>query len=158
MVTLHFIFNPGIWYGEGIVKVVSNDSELKYYAKWRIQEKKEGKIVAIQEVELEKTKEKTTNTFIFSQITQDSFLVALQNDLFGQVFGKGIISDIAIAWEFHGQDLAFEGFEIYQHLIADEYATRAEYVSSGEPHTVISGKLWRKSDEEVKVKENQGEK
>ena len=76
-------------------------------------------------VELEMTKEKTTNTFIFSQITQDNFIVALQNDLFGQVFGKGIISDIAIDWEFHGQDLTIEGFEIYQHLFSDEYATRA---------------------------------
>ncbi len=109
-------------------------------------------------VELEKTKEKTTHTFIFSQITQDNFIVALQNDIFGQVFGKGIISDIAIDWEFHGQDLTFEGFEIYQHLFSDEYATRAEYVLSGEPHTIISGNLWRKTNEESNVKEQEDEK
>lgn len=147
MVANNFLFIPGVWYAEGTVKVLSNDSEHKYWAKWRIAEKKEGKIVAIQEVELEKIKEKNVNTFIFSQFTQDKFTVVLQNDLFGQVFGKGLINEHTIAWEFHGTDLAFEGFEIYQHLQGDQWSARAEYVSLGEPHTIITGKLWKKTEE-----------
>jgi hypothetical protein len=146
MVNRNFLYSPGVWYAEGTVKVVSSDSEHKFYAKWRVMEKKEGKIIAIQEVELDQMKEKNINTFTFSDFTHDKFNVMLQNDLFGQIHGKGLISDQTIAWEFHGQDLAFEGFEVYQHLSGDEWTTRAEYVSAGEPHTIITGKLWRKTE------------
>lgn len=144
MVKHHFLLEPGIWLGEGKVAVVSHDNEIKFYTRWRVEEKRGGKIIAVQEVELAKGEDKTVNTFMLSQINDENFLMQLQNDLFGQVFGKGIINDKSIAWEFHGKDLAFEGFEVCQLQEDESYLTRAEYTSTGEPHTVIIGKLWKK--------------
>lgn len=145
MVKHRFLFEPGQWLGEGKVLVISQEEELKFYTRWSCQEQKNGIIIATQEIEFANGQDKTSNHFTLSHLTFDGFMMKLHNELFGEVLGKGVVSEKAIAWEFHGKDLAFEGFEVCQLQGDGSYLTRAEYTSSGEPHTVITGKLWKKS-------------
>jgi hypothetical protein len=146
MVNHHFLFQPGIWYAEGKVKVVSLDKELKFYAKWIIEEKKSEKILARQLVELDEGKEKIVNQFLFFDLSGVNFNVALTNEQYGRVVGKGIIGADAIAWEFHGKEMPFEGFEIYQLFENEQYKVRSEFSSEGEPHTIINSNLWKKGN------------
>lgn len=139
-----FLLQEGEWLGQGQVDLCEYDQALVYFTRWKVSSLTEGKISAIQEVELQGSPEKTVNQYQFLKVEENTFLVELENEFFGKISGKGIISESAIAWEFHGNELAFEGFEIFQPKGDGTYESRAEYASEGEPHSVISGLLWKK--------------
>lgn len=145
MVVHQFILEQGIWYGEGTIKISSTNTIHKFYTKWNIEPMLEGVVRAIQEVEIVDVKDKNRNLFHFSHLEKEQFLIQLENEIFGKVEGRGLIEPNRIAWEFHGDQQIFEGFELYEKINQDQYSMRAEFMIAGEPHTIISSKIWKKT-------------
>lgn len=146
-----FIFQPGIWIGEGKLTFSYSPEQIRFYTKWRIDPLAEGEIYCTQQVEKQDIKELLHNSFIFSEITPKGFIVSLENDLFGNIKGKGIISDKTLAWEFHdergfGDSETVEGLEVYELLDSGGYRFHAEYLSNDKFRTMIDGRLWKKSE------------
>ncbi|PCI92921.1 hypothetical protein COB11_06260 [Candidatus Aerophobetes bacterium] len=142
----HFIFQPGIWLGEGKVKLSISDEELRFFTRWNVKkEKKAVKIPGFQEIEIKGIPEKMCNYFSFYNFGDHDFKVKLENQNIGEVIGEGIIRKDTIAWEFRLNDIGFEGFEFYKLQEDGSYFMHAEYVTQDEYRTVIQGKIWKKS-------------
>lgn len=144
-----FIFNPGIWIGEGKLSFSYSSEQLRFYTKWRNAALKETEILCTQQVEKQDMAELLCNRFTFSKITADSFMVELENDLFGHIQGTGIISPTTIAWEFHqergfGDSETVEGLEVYELQPSGDYLFHAEYLSNDKFRTMIDGRIWKK--------------
>lgn len=138
-----FIFRPGKWLGEGDVSFNTSSEKLHFYMRWEIAEKKEGKLVCEQLVEMQGVNEKVRNRFILSEITPAAFAITLENDLVGQVEGKGVIEEKSIGWEFRAGS-GLEGFETYKLRDNDEYEVHAEYASPDQFRSIIEGRIWKK--------------
>lgn len=140
-----FIFSPGIWIGEGKITFSTSPENIHFYTKWII-EKLDEKIgyVCQQEVAMQGVEESVFNNLTFSEVTPQSFIVTLENELVGTVAGKGIIDAKTIAWEYRpGTD--FEGFEVYELQDNNEYMLHAEYSSPDQYRTIVDGRIWKKS-------------
>ena len=142
----HFIKTPGVWLGDGIVKLSVAEEELKFVTRWTINKsKKNGQIQSCQEVQIGGVDDVMKNMFAFSEISSEGFQVVLENDHLGQVVGQGIYRPELIAWEFRHNPLGFEGFEVYRLLEDGSYFMHAEYVTKEDFRTQIQGRLWKKS-------------
>lgn len=140
-----FIFEPGMWLGEGKVKLSISDEELKYVTRWNINKtKKNGHIVTMQEVQITGVSDMMNNQFSFYDFGENSFKVELENQTFGKVTGSGIYRPALIAWEFRLGDLGFEGFEMYQLQEDGGYFMHAEYLAQEDFRTQIQGRIWKK--------------
>ena len=62
----------------------------------------------------------------------------------GTIKGSGFVDPTKIAWEFNRPEIGFAGFELYEKDEENRYRLHAEYASSDQFRTVISGKVWRK--------------
>lgn len=139
-----FLFNPGNWIGEGRVTFNVSPEVIRFYTKWTLEKKGETEIKASQEVEMQGTEPNMFNSFQFSNISENSFDVYLENELLGKITGKGVIDKKTIAWEFHGTG-GLEGFEVYELQENGDYMLHAEYASPDQFRTIIDGRLWEKS-------------
>ena len=97
-----FIVTPGKWVGEGKISFSASAEHIRFYTRWLVGEADQGNITCGQEVEMVGNEPNMMNQFVFSNVTATSFTVQLENDILGQVKGKGVIDAKAIAWEFHG--------------------------------------------------------
>jgi hypothetical protein len=144
-----FIFQPGLWVGEGKIQFSSSPEQIKFYTKWDIPSKQEEellgtrKISCTQKVEMSGDTEQMTNRFTFAHVTPSGFTLKLENDLVGHVEGQGVIDGKTIAWEFRGHP-NFEGFEVYELLDSGDYMLHAEYSSPDQFRTIIDGRIWKK--------------
>lgn len=121
----------------------SSQERLRFYTKWTIDEGNQGIISCQQRVEMEGRDEDVVNSFLFSDILPDSFIVELSSDIFGTVMGKGVIDKGIVAWEFRGHpDL--EGFEVYELQENGDYMLHAEYAGLDQVRTMIDGRIWKK--------------
>lgn len=138
-----FIFNPGIWIGEGKIAFTTSPESIHFYTKWKIG-KYDDEIGydCEQQVEMQGVDESVFNHVIISDVTSHSFHVTLENDLFGKVTGKGIWDPKTIAWEYLSSE--FEGFEVYELQDNGDYTLHAEYSSPDEYRTIIDGRIWKK--------------
>lgn len=140
-----FLFEPGIWLGEGKVKLSVSEDDLLFFTRWNIDKPKEkGIIDSSQEIEIKGLQDKSKNTLIFTPVSQEEFKVELENETIGKVQGKGLIRPKLIAWEFRSLDKVFEGFEVYELLEEGSYFMHAEYINKEELRTQIQGKIWKK--------------
>jgi hypothetical protein len=139
-----FIFSPGVWVGEGRITFSTSPEHIRFYTRWSINELVPGAFQANQDVEMEGTNEKLTNSFVFSDVTPTSFGIEIQNQLIGTSQGKGVIDTKTIAWEFRGNS-NFEGFEVYELQQDGDYMFHAEYASPDQFRTIIDGRIWKKS-------------
>lgn len=140
-----FIFSPGIWIGEGKITFSTSPEAIHFYTKWIIEEfdEKVGYICR-QQVEMLGVDDRVFNNLTFSDVTPQSFIVTLENNLIGRVTGKGIIDVKTIAWEYRsGTD--FEGFEVYELQDNGDYMMHAEYSSPDQYRTIVDGRIWKKS-------------
>lgn len=141
----NFIFLPGIWIGEGRVTFSESPEHLRFYTKWIIEKSDEENVIHCQhQVEMQGSDENVSNKFSFFNVTPNSFAVKLENNLIGEVSGKGIIDAKTIAWEFKGSP-EFEGFEVYELQEDGDYMLHAEYASSDQYRTIVDGRIWKKS-------------
>lgn len=139
-----FIFKPGIWLGEGLVKLSVSKDNLKFATRWTIDKKKKSQIITTQEIEIYGLSDKIKNQFCFYNIKADSFKIRLENQDLGEVLGQGIIKKDLIAWEFKVPSTGFEGFEVYNLQEDNSYALHAEYTASADFRTCVRGKIWEK--------------
>jgi hypothetical protein len=141
-----FIFSPGLWLGEGKIIFSESPEQLHFHCRWSIAQEKEGAITGFQEIEVEGLPDKMQNIFLFSQITPKGFEISLDNQILGQIQGKGVLDPLVIAWEFRQQDQHnFEGFEVYELQQNGSYNMRAEYASTDQLRTTISGRIWKRT-------------
>jgi hypothetical protein len=140
------MLEPGTWIGEGKVAFSASPEEVKFYTRWKVQKRKKDRIVCSQEVELHGIDEKIKNAFTVAEITPESFLMSLENELIGMAQGKGVITDETIGWEVKGPD-NFQGYEIYEKQENGDYLFHAEYTSDDQYRTIIDGRIWKKEEE-----------
>lgn len=135
-----FIFQPGLWEGEGTIAFSHSSEKLAFSTRWEVEEGDVSGVTCIQEVKMVGADENVTNKFTFSELTPKSFEVALENDLMGSVLGKGVVDEKLIAWEFRA-DQGMEGYEVYELQEDGQYSLRAEYASPDQFKTIIRGTL-----------------
>ena len=139
-----FIFQPGIWLGEGKISFNASSERVSFYTRWDVQEEKDKAISCTQEVQMTESSEKVDNKLTFSVISPTQFRIELENDLVGKVSGKGIIDAKTVAWELR-EHTGFEGFEVYELQENGEYIFHAEYASTENFRTIIDGRIWKKT-------------
>lgn len=143
-----FIFESGLWVGEGRVRFSSSPDQVKFYTKWTIPKNlkqatgEEGS--CSQQVEMLGSNEQVVNKFVITMQSQNSFMISLENEMVGKVQGKGIVDEKTIAWEFRGHP-GFEGFEVYELTDNGDYMLHAEYASPDQFRTMIEGRIWKKA-------------
>ncbi len=138
-----FIFNSGLWLGEGKITFSASQEFLKFYTKWKIQEIRPGVISALQIVEMQGVEEHVNNTFTFTGIENKSFNIRLENNAVGSILGMGLRDENIIAWQFCNHE-TFEGFETYKRQETGGYFLHAEYGTSEQFRTIIEGFIWCK--------------
>lgn len=138
-----FILQPGIWVGEGKITFSASPEHVRFYTKWIIQDTQNEQISCKQTVEMQGGMDPVYNEFTFSNMKSDAFTIELQNDLFGNLKGTGILETKTIAWEFRGHS-QFEGFEVYELQDNGDYMLHAEYASPDLFRTIIDGRIWKK--------------
>jgi hypothetical protein len=139
----HFIFQPGLWIGEGSVTFSTSPEVLHFYTKWQAKELANGVIDCSQIVEMQGANEQVINRFLLSEIMPEAFAITLENDLIGEVRGTGVLDDQTIAWEFRGES-GLEGFESFKLQENGEYMVHAEYASQDQFRSIIEGRIWKK--------------
>jgi hypothetical protein len=139
-----FIFQEGIWIGEGKVSFSTSPEHIHFYTKWVIKKNEKNEIHCQQQVEMRGGGDSVFNNFTFSDIKDTSFAVVLENDILGQALGQGVIDERSIAWEFR-QHSDFEGFEVYELQENGDFLLHAEYISTDQHRTTIDGRVWKKN-------------
>lgn len=139
-----FILEPKPWIGEGKIILNMVEESLGFFTRWNVSHLNGSeKIECVQEVQIKGLSEVMLNQFFFYDLSQNNFIVELENQALGRVQGKGIINEKVIAWEFRVAELGFEGFEFYEKQSDNSYLMRAEYSSSDQFRTIIQGKVWQ---------------
>jgi len=138
-----FLFHEGRWIGEGKVTLSASPDVLRFYTCWNIKKKTKKGIKCLQEVEIQGSEPAMQNSFLLTDVKDNSFKIELNNDLLGSEKGKGIIDEKTIAWEFHGKE-SIEGFEVYELTDEGDYMLHAEYTSPDQYRTTIDGRIWFK--------------
>lgn len=139
-----FIFEPGIWIGEGRMIFTSSPEPIRFFTKWVIAPLDNQAIVCHQVVEMQGIEEHVKNNFRFCNMKGTQFEVQLENDLFGKLEGKGVVDQKTIAWEFRGT-AEFEGFEVYELEETGDYMMHAEYASPDQYRTIVDARIWKKA-------------
>jgi hypothetical protein len=146
-----FLLQPHGWLGEGRIKLNMVDEELFFFTRWVVNPRNEsGEIECLQEIQVKGMSDIMHNQFMIKNLSPGTFLIELENQALGKVQGDGVINDKVIAWEFRIKDLGFEGFEFYEKQPDNSYLMRAEYATSDQFRTIISGKLWQPVKEKEK--------
>jgi len=138
-----FIFSSSNWMGDGIITLNMVEEELPFSTKWEIVPKDNGgKIQSVQEIQIAGISESMRNELTFFDFSSKTFSVEMENLNIGKVIGVGVFDEKLLAWEFRQNDLNFEGFETYCLQEDGSYKMHAEYMTSDQFRTQISGKIW----------------
>lgn len=140
-----FIFQAGIWLGEGEISFASSKETIHFYTRWQFIDKNQESYLWVQEVELHPLNEVNRNFYTFTPTSEKAFTIQLANESMGHVEGKGIISQDLIAWELRSQPES-EGYDVYERQENGEYIFRSEYNSLDPYRTIIKGTLWKRSE------------
>ncbi len=139
-----FILEPSAWLGEGKIQLSMMEEELGFFTRWNVSTRNpDGRIECVQEIQVKGLSDIMLNQFSFYDVSSSNFTIELENQALGKVVGTGIINEKVIAWEFRVEALGFEGFEFYEKLNDDSYLMRAEYATTDQFRTVITGKVWK---------------
>lgn len=139
----HFLFQPGVWIGEGKISFSGTQDIVRFFTRWILTPSQDS-FNALQEVELHNLQQTTRNKFTFFDFKDNHFKVEMENADMGVVTGKGNFSPKTLAWELRSFP-GSEGFEVYERQENGEYFFHADYVSCENFRTHIEGKLWKKT-------------
>jgi hypothetical protein len=140
-----FIFEDGLWIGEGKITFSASPDHIRFYTRWtRVNEIDPDSHKWLQEIEMQGTDERVGNTLHFMPLTDKTFSLSLSNDIVGKAIGKGVIDAGKIAWELKNPD-TFQGFEVYELQENGDYQVHAEYAAADNFRTIIDGRIWKKS-------------
>lgn len=146
-----FIQKPGIWEGEGSMRLSIVEEDLKFKTKWSVKPaEKDGKIYCVQEVQIDGLAVTTLNHFCVRDVNGDRFVVDLETEALGQAEGKGVINPRSIAWELGLKELGFSGYEMYEKMDDDTYLMRAEFATSDQFRSDVTGTIRYKKEETKK--------
>lgn len=146
-----FIFEKGIWLGEGVISINVTSEQVKYFTRWEFSAEENGVIEVIHQVEMQGVAEPTINRYKIEKEEKGKFLIEGENQNFGVAKGKGVFNEEHIAWEFVGNNLPFEGLEIFFKENEENYKTRAEFFTKDNLRTIIAGRVWRSVSQEEKT-------
>lgn len=142
-----FLFNAGVWLGQGTIQLNMVTEELAFFTRWNIENKDHSnKIACEQEIQIKGFSDTMRNQFCISNMEHGEFIIDLENQAVGKIQGKGLINDKIIAWEFRINEIGFEGFEVYEKQEDQSYFLRAEYATADQFRTLIQGRVWQKVD------------
>lgn len=133
---------PKVWEGSGTIRFNMSAETLTFQTVWEITHEEDGSITCTQDINIDDVPDKMINKFSISDLREDKFFINLSNEILGSVDGNGIIDEKILAWEFRGNDLDFEGYEIFEKQDKHTYLTRAEFTSKDQMRTMIEGKIW----------------
>lgn len=136
-----FIFKPGNWEGEGNITFSMADDVLPFKVYWTVFQNEDEKITFNQVIDVEGFSESLRNYFTLFKLTFSTFEIDLQSSSFGKVEGKGLMTDLAIGWEFNREDQDFQGYEIYELQSDGSYKMRAEFTSGDNYRTHVQAHL-----------------
>lgn len=138
-----FIFQSGLWIGEGKITFSTSPEHLHFYTKWTISVSDKISLCQ-QKVETQGSSDLIINDFSVTTASPSSFTIEFKNSHVGSIRGQGIIDDKTIAWEFRGSD-QIEGFEVYERQENGDYMVHAEYSSTDKFRTIVDGRIWEKT-------------
>jgi hypothetical protein len=145
MLNHQFIFTPGRWVGSGKISFSASPEHIRFHTSWVIEEANDMGIKALQHVEMIGADQVVNNHVRIYDAKANKFKIELENELFGMVFGTGIVDEKTIAWEFHSASgNTVEGFEVYELQENGDYMLHAEYSSQDLFRTIIEGRIWKK--------------
>jgi hypothetical protein len=158
MSTHSFILTPSQWLGEGKIVLNMVEEELAFFTRWNVSDKDPaGLIECVQEIQVKGLSDIMMNQFIFTNVSQNSFTIELENQALGKIVGTGVINDKVIGWEFRMPELGFEGFEFYEKQPDNSYMMHAEYSTSDQFRTLIKGRVWQPAQSSNPQKEQNEE-
>lgn len=140
-----FIFQKGLWLGEGKITLSTAKESIRFYTKWEILSLSAGVIEAIQTVEMQGIGENVVNEYRFFDLTSSHFSVEVKNQMVEYARGRGIRNAATIAWEFPIES-ALHGFEVYELQKDGDFSFHAEYGGKGDFSSVIDGLIWKKKE------------
>lgn len=134
-----FLFQPGMWEGQGIIQVTGVSDALKFYTWWTIDVEADGQsICATQKVEIKASNHMLTNFFKVSLISANAFKMLLHNAYLQESEGIGHVDASAVMWKFDRPEQQIQGFEIC-HLQPDgSYQCQAEFTTDATSCTKVS--------------------
>lgn len=143
----HFIFEPGVWIGEGKMNFSESSTTVRFYTRWEVEQNPYSdyplEFECKHTVEMQGGNDHVYNKLTFFDIQKESFVVVLENELVGAIEGTGVIEEKKLAWEFR-DPMHFEGFEVYELQENGDYLFHAEYLSQDNVRSVIEGRIWKK--------------
>jgi hypothetical protein len=121
---------------------------MKFYTKWTVPKiDPYGCLECQQEIEISGISDQMRNEFAITEIQDEGFIIELENQSLGKIFGKGIIKKNMIGWEFKHPEIGFEGFEFYEVKDDGSYFMHAEYATNDDFRTIIEGKIWKQGED-----------
>ncbi|NGX31415.1 MAG: hypothetical protein K940chlam8_00783 [Chlamydiae bacterium] len=139
-----FLFEEGVWLGEGTVQLNLVKESLKFYSRWLIHKIGDQKIKCTQEIEVAGLQDHMHNVFYIDILKGDKLKVELENHSVGRLSAKGIFDQNLIAWEYDKNlDVAFEGYELFEKKENNQYQFKAEFMAEDQLRSKLEGKLWK---------------
>lgn len=142
-----FLLQPSAWLGQGKIQLNMVSEELGFFTKWNAAAPDgDGRIECFQEIQVKGLSDIMHNEFLIYNVNHaGEFAIDLENQALGRITGTGLITDKVIAWEFRVVEIGFEGFELYEKQDENNYLMRAEYATSDQFRTLISGRVWKQT-------------
>lgn len=139
-----FLFQSGIWLGEGKITFTTSPEFVKFHTKWELNRETPFTTRATQLIHMVGIERPTVNMYTFHHIEDGTFQIQLENELLGVIQGKGLFDEKVIGWEYK-TDESFGGFETYELQENGDYFQHAEFGGNEDYRTIIEGLLWQKS-------------
>ena len=136
-----FILTPSTWEGKGTITFNMSTEKLHFSTIWFIENDENGSIKCTQDIQIDDVPDKMINKMHITNISDNKFMINLTNEILGCINGTGLIDKKILAWEFRGNELDFEGFEIFERQEDDTYLTRSEFTSKDQMRTMIEGSI-----------------
>ncbi|MCH9612745.1 MAG: hypothetical protein S4CHLAM102_12420 [Chlamydiia bacterium] len=145
-----FIFQPGRWEGEGLLRMpnacLEASLEVPFLVFWEVFEFDSESYLyeATQEIRMDAHSESIINHFVFSEIEEGRFDVEMVSEAWGTIEGTGFVDSQFIGWEFQGTNVGIEGFECYQMKGNAIHSFKGEYGAGTEMRTQIEGTITKR--------------
>ncbi|MBM3208216.1 MAG: hypothetical protein FJZ57_06415, partial [Chlamydiae bacterium] len=83
-----FILKPHQWLGEGKIVLNMVEEELAFFTRWNVSQKdNSGLIECVQEIQVKGLSDVMLNQFLFTNFTNNSFDIELENQALGKIVG-----------------------------------------------------------------------
>ncbi|MBB64242.1 MAG: hypothetical protein CMO81_04190 [Waddliaceae bacterium] len=141
-----FLLEPGVWQGNGTLLFKGTPEKWPIFIRWEIHKGAPLLIDALLTIDISSLS--TVHHYRYKIIPgedEKKFQIRLQNEVIGNLEGKGIIDQKYIAWDFHDPKLPYEGLERYLLLENGGYRIASEFCSTDQTRLQITGEIHQKT-------------